>query len=215
MAPFYKAAAAFCLVGLCWFQSEAAEEKKYIFEVAPAEEDAYLTAKLARNGKITAKTNTVEKDPQLVSSLQGKVGTSTEDTNAACTTLMTDDLKKLFHHAFEYTEEHDYRQLVQDAVTAGLEEFGKTYPADSDAWKQVWKKEKARSMMHLLGASSTKIGCVIANEDYFKELSTRTTELKSMTDEDLKDPIVTSSADATVPSILTAGLVAILAAISA
>ncbi|CDJ28883.1 uncharacterized protein EMH_0044780 [Eimeria mitis] len=168
MAPLYKAAAAFCLVGLSWLQSEATPEIKYKYVTATVDEDAYLTVKLARNGQISA---IVEKDTTTVSELETKVKAE-ESTNETCDDLIKDHLKTIFYHSFEYTADPNYRTLVQEALTTGLQAFG---------------------------------------EEYFKELSTRTTQLKSMTEEDLKDPVVTSSASAAVPSILTAGLVAILA----
>ncbi|CDJ26994.1 uncharacterized protein EMH_0078230 [Eimeria mitis] len=292
MAPLYKAAAAFCLVGLSWLQSEANAETKYKYQAAKVDEDAYLTIKLARNGQISAKTSLVEKDAATVSDLEAKV-IANETTNNTCEDLITGHLKTIFYHSFDYiaspnyrtlvqealntglrefgeeyfkeistrttelksmTEEDlkdptatpNYRTLVQEALTTGLTEFGTTYPADASAWGKIWDKENLPSVLHLLGAKSTKVGCVIGNctktageeaptksvlfcelspavaddevvfgEEYFKELSTRKTELKDMKEEDLEDPIVTSSADAAVPSILTAGLVAILAAISA
>ncbi|CDJ29304.1 SAG family member [Eimeria mitis] len=251
MAPLYKAAAAFCLVGLSWLQSGANASTKYKFEVAELDEDAYLTVKLVRNGKISSKTNGVEKDDQLATTLQGKVESEHEDEQPTCASLITAEHKKIFYHTFDYEASPDYRKLFQEALKTGLDAIGTTYPT---AWQDIWTKENARNLLHLLGASSTKVGCVLANcvkkdeplphaksdpeaptksvlfcelappatandaafsEEYFNELIARKDELKSMTEEDLKDPIVTSSADVAVPSILTAGLVAILAAISA
>ncbi|CDJ26995.1 uncharacterized protein EMH_0078340 [Eimeria mitis] len=226
MAPLYKTAAAFCLVGLFGLQCGAETPAKYKFEVVPVKDDAYLTAKLARNGKISAKTNTVEMDSQTVSTLQEKVAAKTDGTDVTCEEFIVD-------------------ALVSAYTTKG----SNTYPKDTTAWQAIWEKDGVPSLLHLLEASSTKIGCVIGkcvkqpdssegddptkatlfcelspaaaegqaafSEEYFKELIARQDELKSMTEDDLKDPIVTSSADASVPSILTAGLVAILAAISA
>ncbi|CDJ32741.1 uncharacterized protein EMH_0077380 [Eimeria mitis] len=254
MAPFYKTATAFCLVGLFGLHSVAAGATEYKFEVVEVKDELYLTTNLARNGKISVRTSTVEKDTDLVSTLQAKVATEQTAQAATCETLIGDKLKKVFHHSFAYTTTPNYPELVQEALNAGLEEFGKTYPSGTSAWQEKWGKQKVHSVLHLLGASSTKIGCVIGNcvkkvevpvhaksdpdqpttsvlfceltpaatvdeaafsEAYFKELIARETKIKDMTEEDLKDPIVTSSADAVVPSILTAGLVAILAAISA
>ncbi|CDJ28884.1 uncharacterized protein EMH_0044800 [Eimeria mitis] len=249
MAPLYRTAAAFWLAGLFGLQSVAAAGTKYRFELVEVKEDAYLIAKLARNGKITAKTNTVEKDTDLLAALKGKIKTDSDAAEATCSTLVTEDLKKVFHVTFEYTESPDYPKLVEDTLKAGLADFEETYPADTEAWKKVWKKTNAPGVLHLLEATSTKIACVIANcvqspavdtyakskqetkttallfcelspaateerpvfsEEYFKELIARKDELSSMTEDDL-----TSSANVAVPSILTAGLVAILAAISA
>ncbi|CDJ31965.1 uncharacterized protein EMH_0010920 [Eimeria mitis] len=244
MAPFYKTAAAFCLVGLFGLQCGAATETKYKFEVVQVKDDAYLTAKLARNGKISAKTNTVEKDSQTVTTLQGKVAAKIDGSDVTCAALIDDTLEKLFHVTFEYTDDPDYRTLVQGALKTGLAEFSNTYPKDTTAWEEMWGKNGVPSLLHLLEASSTKIGCVIGkcvkqtdspegaaptkatlfcelspaaakgqaafSEEYFNELIARKDELSSMTEDDL-----TSSANVAVPSILTAGLVAILAAISA
>ncbi|CDJ29365.1 uncharacterized protein EMH_0003660 [Eimeria mitis] len=253
MAPFYKTAAAFCLVGLFGLQCGAETPTKYKFEVAQVGEDAYLTVQLARNGQISAKTSLVEKDTELVGTLEATVEAGESEPKDSCDELLTEDLKKLFNVTFNHTDDPDYRELVQGALKTGLTNFGTTYPEDTSAWKKIWGKQELHSVLHLLGASSTKVACVIAkcvktgvgvlsesdeetpatsvlfcqlkpaaaeneaafSEEYFKELSTRTTELKDMKEEDLEDPIVTSSADAAVPSILTAGLVATLAAISA
>ncbi|CDJ31964.1 uncharacterized protein EMH_0010900 [Eimeria mitis] len=162
MAPFFKTAAAFCLVGLFGLQSVAANVTKYKYEVTHAGDDAYLTVKLARNGKISAKISAAEKDTETVTALEKKVKADGESPQATCDELLTADLKKFFHHTFTYTDKPDYRALVQEALNAGLAEFTQTYPADADKWTTMWTKEKAVSVMHLLGASSTKVGCVIA-----------------------------------------------------
>ncbi|CDJ26996.1 uncharacterized protein EMH_0078450 [Eimeria mitis] len=240
MAPLYKAAAAFCLVGLSWLQSGANASEQYKYQAVQVDEDAYLTVKLARNGQISAKTSSVEKDATTVSALEKKVKANEDSPKESCEALLTGDLKTVFYYSFKYTEKPDYRALVQEALNTGLEEFG-TYPEEPSGWEKIWENDEVHSVLHLLGANSTKVGCVIGNcvktsatdtpiksvlfcqlepaatasdaafsEEYFKEISTRKTELKSMTEDDLK-----SSANAAVPSILTAGLVAILAAISA
>ncbi|CDJ29612.1 uncharacterized protein EMH_0051220 [Eimeria mitis] len=254
MAPFYKTAAAFCLVGLFGLQCGAQTPATYKYEVAKVGEDAYLTVNLARNGQISAKTSLVEKDTELVGTLETKVKADEAEPKASCDELLTEDLKKLFNVTVDNKDNPDYRKLVQDALNTGLTDFGATYPADTSAWRNIWGNAKLLSVLHLLGASSTKVACVIANcvktagdvgvlsesddapeksvlfcelkpaaaeneaafsEEYFKELKERTTQLKDMKEEDLEDPIVTSSANVAVPSILTAGLGAILAAISA
>ncbi|CDJ29305.1 uncharacterized protein EMH_0048610 [Eimeria mitis] len=163
MAPLYKTAAVFCLAGLFGLQSVAATGTKYKFELVDVKDDAYLTAKLARNGKITAKTNAVEKDTNLLATLKEKIDTTSEVTEATCSTLVTADLKKFFHVTFQYTESPDYPKLVEDTLKAGLADFDGTYPANTDAWKAIWKKDNAPGVLHLLEATSTKIACVIAN----------------------------------------------------
>ncbi|CDJ29171.1 uncharacterized protein EMH_0047440 [Eimeria mitis] len=124
MAPFYKTAAAFCLVGLFGLQSEAAETPKYKFVVVDVKDDAYLTVRLARNGKLSVKTNEVAKDADILSALQAKVQEAEQDTQATCATVIESKFKKIFHHSFEFTEDPDYRELVQDALTTGLKAIG-------------------------------------------------------------------------------------------
>ncbi|CDJ32909.1 uncharacterized protein EMH_0078550 [Eimeria mitis] len=123
MAPLYKAAAAFCLAGLSWLQSEANAAGQYKYQAVKVDEDAYLTVKLARNGQISAKTSLVEKDDTIVTALETKVkaGESTQNT---CEDLITGDLKTIFSHSFDYTATPNYRTLVQEALTTGLTEFG-------------------------------------------------------------------------------------------
>ncbi|CDJ29366.1 uncharacterized protein EMH_0003670 [Eimeria mitis] len=176
MAPFYKTAAAFCLAGLFGLQSVAATETKYKFETSEVKEEAYLTVRLARNGKITATTNDVARDEDVLAALQEKFVTENTAQEPTCAALINEKLKKVFHVSFSYTETPNYSTLVEGALKNGLEAF---------------------------------------SEEYFNELIARQDKLKSMTKDDLKDPIVTSSASAAFPSILTAGLVAVVAAISA
>ncbi|CDJ45649.1 hypothetical protein EBH_0046680 [Eimeria brunetti] len=57
-------------------------------------------------------------------------------------------------------------------------------------------------------------GALTAGEDYFTGIIAPTTDLADMTDEDLKAPTNDDTAAAAVPTILFAGLVAMLTAIS-
>ncbi|CDJ29611.1 uncharacterized protein EMH_0051210 [Eimeria mitis] len=163
MAPLYKAAAAFCLVGLSWLQSGANADAQYKYQAVQVDEDAYLTVQLARNGKISAKTSLVEKDADTVSALEKKVNASQSSPQASCDALLTGNLKTVFYHSFTNTEKTDYRALVQAALKTGLEEFGKTYPPNASEWEKIWDKQNLHSLLHLLGANSTKVGCVIGN----------------------------------------------------
>ncbi|CDJ33261.1 uncharacterized protein EMH_0081360 [Eimeria mitis] len=163
MAPLYKTAAAFCLVGLFGLQSKADEPAKYIFQVVDVKDELYLTTNLARNGKISVRTNTVEKDTNLVSTLKAKVQAEQTAESDTCATLIAGELKKVFYHSFTYTTDPNYAEIVQEALQAGLEEFGKTYPSDPSTWQGKRGSDKVNSVLHLLGANSTKIGCFIGN----------------------------------------------------
>ncbi|CDJ27905.1 uncharacterized protein EMH_0035990 [Eimeria mitis] len=178
MAPLYKTAAVVCLVALCGLQAEASTPT-YKFTVEDVQEDAYLAANLARNGKLPVHISEVTKDDNLVSTLEAKVSSEEPPTAANCTALITAQLKERFHYSFEHEPASqaspDYRQLLQDALDEGLKTF---------------------------------------NEEYFNGLIERTTQLKDMTKDDLKNSVGNGPV-ATASTILIAGLVAMLTAVSA
>ncbi|CDJ35402.1 uncharacterized protein EMH_0097240 [Eimeria mitis] len=100
-------------------------------------------------------------------------------------------------------------QVVEDgALTGGT---NKEYPKDEAAWGKIWAEEEGSSLAYLLGSTSTTIG-----EEYFNGLIARTTFLKDMTAEDLKTSVEAGgAAAAAVPTVLIAGLLAMLTTISA
>ncbi|CDJ28152.1 uncharacterized protein EMH_0099230 [Eimeria mitis] len=130
MASLYKTAAAVCLVALCGLQTEASNPT-YKFTVEEVQADAYMSANLARNGKLPVRISVVTKDDTLVDSLRSAVKAATGENAEACEGLITSDLKETFHHTFEYTEDAEatpnYRQLLQKAVEAGLAAFDEEY----------------------------------------------------------------------------------------
>ncbi|CDJ28253.1 uncharacterized protein EMH_0039260 [Eimeria mitis] len=211
MASFYKTAAAVCLVALGVLQSEAQQEKgngggeaaclvalgvlqsnaqqdpieggggstTYKFTVVNVDEDAYLSANLARNGKLPVHISEVTKDESIVNELTAKVTAQEQPAADSCTALLTTKLKENFHYSFDYEPKSetspDYRQLLQKALDAGLTVF---------------------------------------DEEYFNGLIERTTQLKDMTKDDLKNSVGNGPV-ATASTILIAGLVAMLTAVSA
>ncbi|CDJ34026.1 uncharacterized protein EMH_0058240 [Eimeria mitis] len=179
MIPLYKTAAAVCLVALCGLQTEASTPT-YKFKVEDVQPDAYLSANLARNGKLPIRISTVTKDDALVDSLKSAVQAATGENAGACEGLITSDLKKTFRHAFDYQVDAgttpNYRQLLQEAVEEGLAAF---------------------------------------DEEYFNGLTARTTALKDMTADDLQTPVGDGAEAAAIPTILIAGLVAMLTLVSA
>ncbi|CDJ27795.1 uncharacterized protein EMH_0034870 [Eimeria mitis] len=187
MASFYKTATAVCLVALGVLQSEAqqgsgrggGESTTYKFKVVEVDEDAYLAANLARNGKLPVHISEVTKDESLVTDLAAEVTPEVPPTAENCTALITPKLKARFHYSFEHDpnseSSFDYRQLLQEALEAGLKVF---------------------------------------NEEYFNGLIERTTQLKDMTKDDLKNSVGNGPV-ATASTILIAGLVATLTAVSA
>ncbi|CDJ35629.1 uncharacterized protein EMH_0099020 [Eimeria mitis] len=140
MASFYKTAAAMCLVALGVLQSHAqgdndngggeGDSTTYKFTVVNVDEDAYLSANLARNGKLPVHISEVTKDESLVTELTGEVTKATAEVDPDaedCTALMTAELKERFHYSFEHAPESeasfDYRELLQKALEAGLTVF--------------------------------------------------------------------------------------------
>ncbi|CDJ49675.1 hypothetical protein EBH_0027990 [Eimeria brunetti] len=127
MASLYKTAAAVCLLALCGLPSQAAQNKKCKFTVTEVNEGDYVYANLVRNGKLPIHISEVAMDKQLVASLRAEVETKEETAEqGACDALMeASNFKTMFHHSFEYKEggSPDYRQLLQDALDAGLAVF--------------------------------------------------------------------------------------------
>ncbi|CDJ28252.1 uncharacterized protein EMH_0039250 [Eimeria mitis] len=135
MASFCKTAAAVCLVALGVLQSAAQQDTNeggggstaYKFKVVDVDEDAYLSANLARNGKLPVHISEVTKDESLVTELTAKVAPEEQQTAQNCTALITTELKERFHYSFEHESESeasfDYRQLLQGALEAGLKVF--------------------------------------------------------------------------------------------
>ncbi|CDJ28150.1 uncharacterized protein EMH_0099010 [Eimeria mitis] len=219
MAPLYKTTAAVCLVALCGLHTEASTPT-YKFTVEDVQADAYLSANLARNGKLLVRISVVAEDDTLVNSLRSTLEGTTGDNAGACKGLITPDLKETFHHNFVYQADADttpnYRHLLQEAVEAGLAAFeNKTYPQTKTEWQKIWSKDAGANLAYLLGSDSTRIGCLIGSEEYFNGLLARTTELKDMTADDLQTPVGDGAEAAAVPTILIAGLVAMLTLVSA
>ncbi|CDJ45625.1 hypothetical protein EBH_0020010 [Eimeria brunetti] len=262
MASFYKSAAAVCLVALFGLQSVAADpQTTYKFRAIAVNDDAYVAANLVRNGKLAVHIGEVAMDESLVAGLQKKVAPSTGLTQQdgtpkdSCNKLMEESgLKSIFHYASSSEETYNYRELFQAALDAGITVFKeKGY---QNKWGEIWGIDAGASLAYLLGANSTKIGCVIGeciqvqtdtvedrpsttenstgnaflfcqldpeaetgqppfDEEYFDGLIARTDKLAGMTEEDLKAPSNDGTAAAAVPTIIAAGFLAILAAISA
>ncbi|CDJ36362.1 SAG family member [Eimeria mitis] len=271
MASFYRTAVAVCLVALGVLESEAQQgPATYKFTVVNVDEDAYLSANLARNGKLPVHISEVKKDDSLVTALTEEVTAGAEPAAENCTALITSELKARFHYSFDHEPESeasfDYRQLLQKALEAGLTVFKKAYPKSKEEWQNIWKDDAGASLAYLLASNSTTIGCVIGrctqvatpaepevpelphdgagdsgtpegtlkkeavlfcdlkppavkdsapfDEEYFNGLIERTTQLKDMTEDDLKNSVGNGPV-ATASTILIAGLVAMLTAVSA
>ncbi|CDJ45627.1 SAG family member [Eimeria brunetti] len=166
MAP-YKSAAATCLVALYALQPVAADPTiTYKFKAVNAEDDAYLAAKLVRNGKLPVHISEVAKNEDLVLGLQKKVAPSEDQeeqsgtSSESCQKLMeTSGLKDIFHHAFPDSESYNYSELFQEALDQGLAVFKEN--GYQNKWDKIWKSDAGASLAYLLASNSTMIGCVI------------------------------------------------------
>ncbi|CDJ32329.1 SAG family member [Eimeria mitis] len=197
MVSFYKTAAAVCLVVVCGPQSGVAG-------------DAYLAAKLARNGKLPVHITEVSEDENTVTTLTNTVNDATAGDDATCKKLVESHLKETFHRAFEYKADTtpNYHELLQAALNDGLAVFEKEGPMNG-----LRPKHPPQLWFCFLGLSFC-LFFLLFSEEYFNGLIERTTLLKDMTADDLKLSVGNGAEAAAVPTILIAGLVAMLAVVS-
>ncbi|CDJ32579.1 uncharacterized protein EMH_0076100 [Eimeria mitis] len=236
MASFYKTAAAVCLVALGVLQSEAQQgtgggqggSTTYKFKVVEVDEDAYLSANLARNGKLPVHISEVTKDDDLVTALTAEVTPKEQQTAQNCTALITTELKGRFHYSFEHAPESeasfDYRQLLQGALEAGLKVFKCTQVVTQGSAGLLNEGGEGQGGPTETPTNHAVLFCDLKpaavkdsapfDEEYFNGLIERTTQLKDMTKDDLKNSVGNGPV-ATASTILIAGLVAMLTAVSA
>ncbi|CDJ45650.1 hypothetical protein EBH_0047790 [Eimeria brunetti] len=214
MVPLYGTAAAVCLVALYGLRSVAAQQQAgqqttyklkvqevteviaallsyprllYLFACVVFGEDAYLAVNLARNGKLPVRIKEVSEDKDLVAELEETVEPGGDEARGA--EIDSESCKTLINSA-------TFKEMFRQAFD---------YPTDTDAtpnYRQMLQK-------------ALDEGLTLFSEDYFTGLIARTTQLEDMTDEDLKAPTNDGAAAAAVPTILLAGLGAMLTAISA
>ncbi|CDJ45619.1 hypothetical protein EBH_0013350 [Eimeria brunetti] len=126
---------AVCLVALYGLQSDAVgTTTTYEFKAVDVDEDAYLAANLARNGKLPVRISEVAKDASLVSTLKEKVESQIvgiQDNPAtidSCDALIkASNLADIFHHSFDYEQSPNYLKLLQAALDAGVQVFNEEY----------------------------------------------------------------------------------------
>ncbi|CDJ45610.1 SAG family member [Eimeria brunetti] len=164
MASLYRAIAGVCLVAFSGLQSEAAGGKTYKWTAEKVTDDAYLSVKLARNGKLPVHINDVAVDEKLVTSLTEIVEGEEEVDEPNCRKLMEAkaEIKDVFYHVVESEGEPNYRQLLQASLNEGLEAFtNKEYPKSANEWQQIWAKDTGANLAYLLSSNSTTVGCVL------------------------------------------------------
>ncbi|CDJ45641.1 SAG family member [Eimeria brunetti] len=166
MASLFRTAAAVCLVALNGLQSQATTTITYKFTPVAVDDAAYLAANLVRNGQLPVHINEVTKGNSLVSALEQEVKSKTnekqeaEATDPTCSELVKPEgLKDIFHYTFAYQEKPNYRELLQEALNAGLTVFKNA--EYQNQWDTIWGVDAGGSLAYLLGANSTTIGCII------------------------------------------------------
>ncbi|CDJ45644.1 hypothetical protein EBH_0041120 [Eimeria brunetti] len=226
MSSFYKTAAAVCLVALSGLQSAVADDNTYKFVAEEVTEaDAYFAANLARNGKLPVQISAVARDDELIAALKKKVESKPQHTGQACeATHITSNLETIFHHAFDYKTgtTPDYLALLQNAIDSGLTVFNLVPAEERDTGLDGASREVARGNAENQTEKAV-LFCELSpavtsdktpfDEEYFTGLASRTAQLSEMTEDDLKAPTNDGTAATAVPTVLAAGLVAMLTAV--
>ncbi|CDJ65425.1 SAG family member [Eimeria necatrix] len=207
MAPIFQSAA-LCFMALCGLKSAyAAEEGTPSPSPVAAGEDAYLALNLARRGGLSVRLNALTKQQTIVDTVVAKL-----------TTLAGDDCGQV------------------NSVTSATVSLRTTYPKDGKFTEAPWNDTQVVNILHVLWSASTEVGCAVTtkctdkqllvcqmtpkggngvpfSEEFYKALVSRTDSIESMTEADLKTG--SNSGSAAVPSVLLAGLVAMLATAAA
>ncbi|CDJ32892.1 SAG family member [Eimeria mitis] len=158
MGPIFRGAAAVCLVALSGLQPAAGDLE---FSVEKAGEDAYTSVNLARVGQMSVRIGVLTENSTLVEGLDAKLqATASEPEPAAtCDDAIAKFKKTKFVAQLTGADDDNYRQAVQDALTAGLEALP-SYPEDG-GWTTFWTKPDGANLAHLLSSNSTKVGCAV------------------------------------------------------
>ncbi|CDI81232.1 SAG family member [Eimeria acervulina] len=157
MGLIFKSSA-FCLVALYGFQLATAATT---FAAEDVTDDMYLSANLARNGKLSVHINELEKADDMVKTLKTALGDGTGLTTADTCDNMTlgASLKLTFSVKFtqETSKATNYRDMVQTALNKGLGQLP-TYPS---TWDAFWSNPDGANLANLLWSQSTKIACAV------------------------------------------------------
>ncbi|CDJ32330.1 SAG family member [Eimeria mitis] len=227
MGPIFKGAAVVCLVALSGLQPAAGDLQ---YQVQVADKDAYTSVNLARVGQMSVRIGVLTENSDLAEGLK----TTSPPTK-----------KTKFVAQLPESEDQKYRQAVQNALQAGLDvltsypenDVWTTFwedPAGANLARLLWSKstkvgcgvgtctggEEARTPEQTVTflvcqmEPAAEANTAPFDKEYYEALKERKTSLTEMTDEDLKAP-VQGGAAAAVPSLLVAGLTAIVAFASA
>ncbi|CDJ45617.1 SAG family member [Eimeria brunetti] len=201
--------------------------------------DAYLAVNLLRNGKLSVHISELATGDSLVSALKEKVQskTATDIFHHTFDYVESPDYRKLLQEAldkglevFKDTENQNNWENIW-GIDAGANLaylLGANSTTVGCAIGQCTKETTAPNTGRTSNATPTGkavLFCELSppaekekapfDEEYYNGLISRTAKLADMTEEDLKAPSNGDTAAAAFPTILTAGLVAILASVAA
>ncbi|CDJ28249.1 SAG family member [Eimeria mitis] len=236
MGPIFKGAAAVCLLALSGLEPATAATQPPAFTVEEAGEDAYLSVNLARVGQMSVRINQLTKDDTLIDSVKETFGVKDGGRTLTTCAEAISGLRKKKEFVVQFTtaEDRNYRRSVHmKSYPDNWQEFW-TKPEGANLASLLWSN--STNIGCAVGIctesadgtpSSTKTAylfCQMSPEaeqdkapfdkEYYEALTARQTLLTAMTEEDLKVP-VQGGAAAAVPSLLVAGLTAIVAFASA
>ncbi|CDI76889.1 hypothetical protein, conserved [Eimeria acervulina] len=167
MAPKSLAIAA-TLLAVSGLQSAFAASTTIKFTVEGADEEAYTAANLARVGKLPVRINKLKENFDIVASLTTELTMNKYLTGDTCENMQVHEaLKNIFSVQFDFPQGKetpvDYRQMMQTALTNGIEALKKKSPYgnSSSTWEALWADEAGAQVSYILWGNSTEIGCVI------------------------------------------------------
>ncbi|CDJ37354.1 SAG family member [Eimeria tenella] len=235
MAPIFQSAA-LCFMALCGLKSAHAAGGGGGSAASPtpvaAGDDVYLALNLARRGRLAVRLNALTKQQTLVDSLLKSIPTTVGND---CGKIDSVTSQTASGFVATFTTEPNYKKLVQDALSAALKKMTK-YPTDDKFNVAPWTDAEVANILHVLSSASTEVGCAVTtkcaskqllvcqmnpklgtgapfSEEFFKALQSRSDSIEDMTEADLKTG--SNSGIVAVPSVLFAGLVAMLATAAA
>ncbi|CDJ29657.1 LOW QUALITY PROTEIN: SAG family member [Eimeria mitis] len=159
-SSFFKGAAVVCLVALSGLQPAAGALQ---LTVKKAGTDAYTSVNLARVGQLSVRIGVLAEDSDLAKGLETSFPTTSFEPPAdTCENFIKALKKKKFVAQFTDASAENYRQAVQEALTAGLGKLTSYPETDTEeAWTPFWTEPDGANLAHLLWSKSTKVGCAI------------------------------------------------------
>ncbi|CDJ35241.1 SAG family member [Eimeria mitis] len=84
----------------------------------------------------------------------------TEPSAGTCEGSIAEFKKTKFLAQLTDAGDQEYRQAVEKALKAGLDELP-SYPENDGEWQKFWEKPNGANLARLLSSKSTKVGCAV------------------------------------------------------